>query len=84
MQEGKKGKKEKEGGKPRLRRSAREVDQIADRLVATFGNPERQLYYCRVAWRLSEATIWRSAEQASRGREPAKLFTWLVQQEMGR
>ena len=75
------GKGRKEGSRLKSRTS-RSVDAIADKLVHTFDNPDRRRYYCRVAWRLPEGTIWRLAEQAQNGHSPAKLFTALCQEEM--
>lgn len=59
----------------------REVDRIADRLEDLFGHqtPSRRPYYCKLAWKLPEGTIWNLAEKAA-GRP--KLFSWLTHEEL--
>jgi hypothetical protein len=57
-------------------------DFIADKLVEALNNPEAREYYCKVAWRLPEATIWNCLETAVRGNHPAKYFSWLTKQQM--
>lgn len=62
---------------------SRAVENIAQRLVDAFNNPGAREYYCKVAWSLSEATIWNNVELAkSKGRSPAKYFTWLCGRAM--
>lgn len=61
---------------------SKQVDLIAEKLVLALNNPNGREYYCKVAWRLPEAVIWNNLEQSAKGREPAKLFTWLCQKEM--
>src|SRR6478752_543861 len=56
-------------------KSTREIDNIADQLVECFANPGARSYYCKVAQRLSEATIWNNVEIAKRGRAPVRYFT---------
>ena len=57
---------------------ARKKETIADRLVSIFKNPQYKEFYCRVAWKLSEATIWQYVEEAlDKGRDPAKYFSFL-------
>jgi hypothetical protein len=58
------------------------VDLIADKLVLALNNPSRRAYYCKVAYKLSEGQIWNNLEQSAKGRDPAKLFTWLCQREL--
>lgn len=64
-------------------KSSSEIDSIADQLVECFANPSARSYYCKVAQRLSEATIWNNVEIAKRGRSPVRYFTWLCQKAMG-
>lgn len=60
------------------------VDGIADKLVIAFNNPGARAYYCLVAIKLSEATIWNNVELAKRSnRSPVRYFTWLCQKAMG-
>ena len=59
------------------------VDLIADKLVLAFNNPNGRPYYCKVAWKLSEHKIWMHLEASAKGRNPAKLFTWLCQRDLG-
>lgn len=61
---------------------SKQVDEIANKLVSALNNPKARSYYCKVAYKLSEAKIWDNLEQASTGRNPAKLFTWLCQRDM--
>ena len=57
---------------------ARRRENIADRLVLKFNNPGYKEFYCRVAWRLSEQTIWNYVEESfNKGRNPAKYFSFL-------
>ena len=64
-------------------KSTTEVDTIANQLVECFANPGARSYYCKVALRLSEATIWNNVEVAKRGRTPTRYVTWLCQKAMG-
>jgi hypothetical protein len=66
------------------RRDWRQVDMLADKLEALFGHqtPSRRPYYCKLAWQLPEGLIWQLAEQAQRGRQPARLFSWLTSKEL--
>lgn len=67
----------------KLRRSSREIDNIADQLVEIFANEGSRRFYCKVAMNLSEAAIWNNVELAKRGRSPSRYFTWLCKQLMG-
>ena len=58
-------------------KKAKQVDYIADELVKRFNSPQSRAFYCKAAWKLSEATIWNNVEQASKGRSPASLFNYL-------
>lgn len=58
------------------------VDLIADKLTVALGNPMARTYYCKIAWKLSEAQIWNNLEQSAKGKHPAKLFTWLCERDM--
>jgi hypothetical protein len=73
------GEKEKKG----RRLKSTTVDRLADTLVTRFNNPDRRVYYCKVAWKLPESTILRFAEQAERsGKDPQRLFTWLCEEAL--
>lgn len=61
---------------------SKQVDLIADKITQSLNNPAARAYYCKVAYRLSEAQIARNLESALKGRNPAKLFTWLCQRDM--
>lgn len=61
---------------------SKQADLIADKLILALNNPSGRAYYCKVAYKLPEARIWDNLEQAGKGREPAKLFTWLCQRDM--
>lgn len=56
---------------------AKTVDLIADQLVERFNSPQSRAFYCKAAWKLSEATIWNNVEQANKGKNPANLFNYL-------
>lgn len=60
---------------------SRKVENIADALVEKLGNPGGRQFYCKVAWKLSEARIWSNVEQALVGRQPARLFTYLCKRD---
>lgn len=63
--------------------TVREADLIADKLVKQLNNPVARAFYCKVAYKLSEAQIWNNLEKAqSVGRNPAKYFTWLCNQQL--
>lgn len=62
---------------------SKRVDLIADKLVLALNNPKRRAYYCKVAYKLSESQIWNNLEQSAKGRDQARLFTWLCQRDMG-
>lgn len=55
------------------------VEYIADKLVEKFSSPISRPFYCLVAYKLPEGTIWNYYEQAQSGRNPAGLFNWLCQ-----
>jgi len=57
-------------------------DAIADKLCKELNNPQYRAFYCKVAYKLSEAQIWNTLEQAKKGRSPAKYFSWLVSKQM--
>lgn len=59
------------------------ADIVADKLeVALRGGEASRPFYCLVAYRLSESQIWNNLEQASRGNNPQKYFTWLCKRDM--
>ena len=62
---------------------AKKVEEIADQLVAKYRNPDSRDFYCKVAWRLSEARIWQHYESTMKVKKgsPAKLFTWLCKRD---
>lgn len=57
---------------------SKQVENMAHRLCQMFGNEQYFEFYCKVFWRLPEATVWQMAETALKAeRTPAKLFTYL-------
>lgn len=60
---------------------SRKVEEIADKLVAIFGNDTYRAFYCRVAWNLTEARIWENVELAQKGDHPGKLFSYLCKRD---
>jgi hypothetical protein len=65
-----------------VRRTKGEVDAIADKLVTELNNPGARLFYCKVAWTLSESDIYKNLEIAKMGRNPQKYFSWLCKHNM--
>lgn len=64
--------------------TAKKAELIAYQLVDKFGQPGNFQFYCLVAYKLSEARIWSNYEQAQKGRQPARLFTFLCNKDMRR
>jgi hypothetical protein len=65
---------------------SKQVEAIAESLCAKFGNRDSYEFYCKVAYKLPEASIWRHYEKVTTGKRvdsPARLFTWLCKREMG-
>ena len=58
------------------------VDSIADRLVEQLGNEGYRTFYCKVANRLPHNVIENNLEQALKGNNPAKYFSWLCTRSM--
>lgn len=64
-------------------RTENQVNAIAARLVDALDNPDARLFYCKVAWQLSEAQIQNNLEIALRShRSPQRYFTWLCKRMM--
>ena len=59
-----------------------EVNLLADKLAKQLNNPSGRLFYCKVGWKLSEATINRNLELALKGNSPARYFTWLCKRDL--
>lgn len=65
---------------------SRHVEVIADKLMDSFKahlKPEvdSRPFFCKIAWRLSEARIWDNVEQANKGRNPMGLFIYLCKRD---
>lgn len=65
---------------------ARKVETIADKLVEKFNNPAYREFYCKIAWKLSEARIWHNYETAitaakNKGSHPGRLFSYLCKRD---
>ena len=65
---------------------SKRVDMIADQLIEKLGNKEFRGFYCKVAWKLSEARIWDNYETAkaasdAKNSHPGKLFTYLCKRD---
>lgn len=58
------------------------IDIIADRLVSKLGNAQYRAFYCKVANKLPESVIENNLEQALKGNNPAKYFSWLCNRSM--
>lgn len=61
---------------------SKKVDLIADKLVKALNNPNARTFYCKVGWKLPENVIWNNLEDALKGRNPVKLFSWLCKRDM--
>lgn len=62
---------------------SRQVDRIADEIIARLGVAETyRAFYCKIAWKLSEARIYSNLESALKGNQPARLFTYLCKKDM--
>jgi len=64
-------------------RTANQVDAIADRImVKLHADQSSRPFYCKVAWKLSDAVINNNLEQALKGNSPQRYFTWLCKRYM--
>lgn len=63
---------------------SKHVEMIASKLVDKFNTPQWFAFYCKVAYRLPEALIWKLYEktQGKKVANPAKLFYWLCERAM--
>lgn len=62
---------------------SKEVDRIADKLVAEFNSPISRPFYCKVAWALPAPIIERLVAEANElGRNPGGLFNHLARKEL--
>ncbi len=71
------------GSKGATYERSKAVDIIALDLCERLGNRDSYKFYCKVAWRLQPSVIYNNLEQALKGREPAKLFTYLCKKCLG-
>ena len=62
--------------------TASKVEATANKLVEKFQSPGNFSFYCKVAYKLSEARIWFNYEQALKGNQPVRLFTYLCNKDM--
>lgn len=59
-------------------RTEAQVDAIANDVMQKLGaSRDYRSFYCKIAWKLSDATIYNNLELALRGKNPARYFTWL-------
>lgn len=56
---------------------ARRAESIAYQLCDKFNNHSYFSFYCKVALKLPEYRIWQLTEEAQRGQQPARLFSFL-------
>lgn len=62
---------------------SKKVDSIADEIIRRLGVGETyRAFYCKIAWTLSEARIYTNLETALKGKQPARLFTYLCKKDM--
>lgn len=69
-------------GRPRLAVKPEVVDQIAAMLCEKLDHADGWRFYCRVGYRLSEATINRLLEAALKANSPAHYFSKAAKREM--
>lgn len=62
---------------------SRKVERIADELVIKLGNSKYRPFYCKIAWKLSEARIWSNYEAAMQANPgaPGKMFSYLCKRD---
>jgi len=65
-----------------VRRTSNQVDAIADRIMDKLRATDNRAYYCKVGWKLSESIINNNLEQALKGNNPQRYFTWLCNRYM--
>ncbi len=64
--------------------ASRNAESIAYKLVDKFNSPTSFNFYCKVAYKLSEARIWQHYERATTApnvKSPAGLFNWLCRRD---
>ena len=72
--------------KNRRYEQGKKVEWIADELIKKFNADQKSRpFFCKVAWRLSEARIWYNAEQATKPNakitNPLGLFIYLCKRD---
>lgn len=64
---------------------SKKVEMIAEQLCEKFGSRKWYRFYCKAAYKLPEASIWRHYEKATTSKgvgDPGGLFFWLCSREM--
>nr|DAJ28381.1 MAG TPA: hypothetical protein [Caudoviricetes sp.] len=57
---------------------SKQIENMATKLCQMFGNEQYFAFYCKVFWKLPEATVWQLAETALEAKQtPGRLFTYL-------
>lgn len=60
----------------------KQVEFIADRIIQKLSaNEKSRPFFCKVAYKLPEATIWNNVESALKGRNPVGLFIYLCKRD---
>lgn len=63
---------------------SRKVERVADEIIHKLGADQTyRAFYCKIAWKLSEARIWSNMETSLKGNNPARLFSYLCKRDMG-
>jgi len=61
-----------------MKKTENETNATAEYIMKKLGVNTYREFYCKVAWKLPEATINNNLEQAlNKGNDPARYFTWL-------
>lgn len=70
--------------KANVKKSVNQVDATADRIMRKLNVDDTYRdFYCKIAWKLSEAAINNHLETALRSnRSPQRYFTWLCKRDM--
>lgn len=63
-------------------KTEKQVNSIASYIMEKLGTSDNWLYYCKVAWKLSESRINDNLTTALRGNSPQRYFTWLCNKDM--
>lgn len=65
-------------------KTEKQVNAIAERIRSKLNGTDTNMeFYYKVGWGLSESVINNNIEQALKGHDPQRYFTWLCKRNMG-